>query len=343
MLTARLQPPHHHLRGPSGVEMADPAGAGLHHHRHVELHHEADDGALKAAVCHADDRHGLPIDLNGLADDGRVGAEGAAPQPVAEDDDRVFTGRDFIRRQQRSPQLCADAQHLEVVTGDHLAPHPVTGAAEAEDDRLHVGGRQALEALRMIAEMFEVQIRRAVQPPSDRAVRNHGKAGGVWHSRQRIEREGLEHREDGRVAADPEREHGDHREREAGVSPDAAGCRTGRPDRRRPAIPRGRRARRAACLQWCGGRCRILSAPEAAPSPDPRRHRGDRAWPSRGDCEFRPAGRRLCHSADATSSTTSLPYPRSGPGLSTPPIAATSCSHLLRSRSSCFLPAGVSR
>ena len=206
------------------------------------------------------------------------------------------------------------------------------------------GGGETLERARLIAEVAVVQIRRAAELPAERAVDDHGDAGRPRHARQRIERQALEQAEHRGVAADAEREHGDHRDARSRRAASAGARRSGRPGRRRRSIRRPRRARRAAWLRWPAARCRIPSARAAArcrgSSPSSMRSfvAIDR-WLRISACRSSSMSRRRAQPVPDAHGV----QPFGCPGLSTPPIAATRSAHLLRSRSNCFLPAGVSR
>ena len=63
-----------------------------------------------------------------LADDAGIGAEGAAPQSIAEDHDRMLTRRDIVPWEQGPAELGTDTQHLEVVSR-----HQLTKTRSAED------------------------------------------------------------------------------------------------------------------------------------------------------------------------------------------------------------------
>ena len=81
-----------------------------------------------------------------------IGAEGAAPQAVAEHDVGVLSWRDFVRREKHAAELRAHAEQLKVVAGDELAPHALAAVAEAQAEGRERRSREARECAVVVAD-----------------------------------------------------------------------------------------------------------------------------------------------------------------------------------------------
>ena len=143
--------------------------------------------------------------------------EVAPPQTVADHDDRMAARRDLVRRQERAAEPGANAENLEVVSGDDLAPDLAGAAASAQVGRGQDGAEELRERSIVIAEVLVVGIGDAERTSGARFGEDDGEAARLRHAGERAERHAFEHREDGGVQADAEREHADHGEREGRV------------------------------------------------------------------------------------------------------------------------------
>jgi hypothetical protein len=72
---------------------------------------EADDGSLESWLGDADDSQRIGVDLNGLADDRRVGGEGALPESIRNHNQRMFARRDVIGWFDRAAEPGSNPQH----------------------------------------------------------------------------------------------------------------------------------------------------------------------------------------------------------------------------------------
>ena len=188
-----------------------------HHHGDEHFDVVTDDRAVERRVGHAHDRQRVGIDLDRLADDVRIGTELAPPEPVAEHDDGMAAGRDFVRRQQRSAARGAHPENLKVIAGDEL-PEDLAGAtASAQVDLDERGSHEPRERAIVIADVLIVRIRHAKMAPGTRFAVSDMEPGRPVDARERGQREALDHREDGGVQANAQRQHTDDGEREGRV------------------------------------------------------------------------------------------------------------------------------
>ena len=94
----------------------------------------------KRGRSHAEHGEALAVELDHAADDGRARAEAAPPQAVAQHDHGVSAELLVLRGREgeRAAGGGADAQHVEVVAGHHLAEDllglPAAGEAEGDED-----------------------------------------------------------------------------------------------------------------------------------------------------------------------------------------------------------------
>ena len=212
-----------------------------HRHRvvvpHLELlvdrerhpHLEVGLQEVEAARQHPDDRERLAVDEERLADDARVAAVAALPQPVGQDDDPV-PARHLLLGQEGAAHGRPHAEHREErrrdadaadLLGDSIAAHRPRHRVEPVAPPDDVVERPALRA-----PVEEVARRRrdvVVHRPALRRVHVADAHEAIdVRERRRAEEEVVGDREDGGGRADPEGE-GQHRdEREAGVPPRAA-------------------------------------------------------------------------------------------------------------------------
>jgi hypothetical protein len=71
-------------------------------------------------VGDADDRQGIVVAVDRLADDRRIGAEFASPQAIADHHDRMAAGCHFVGGQQDAAALGAHAEDLKVLPDNDL-------------------------------------------------------------------------------------------------------------------------------------------------------------------------------------------------------------------------------
>jgi hypothetical protein len=188
-----------------------------HHHRDEHFDVVTDDRAVERRVGHAHDRQRGGVDLDRLPDDVRIGTELAPPESIAEHDDGMAAGRDFVRRQQRAAARGAYPEDLKVVPGDEL-PEDLAGAtASAQVDLDERGSHEPRERTIVIADVLIVGIRHAKMAPGTRFAVDDMEPGRPVDARERGQREALDHREDGGVEPDAQRQDADNGEREGRV------------------------------------------------------------------------------------------------------------------------------
>jgi hypothetical protein len=104
-------------------------------------------------------------------------AELAAPQAVAEHNHRMATGSDFVRGQKRATALGANAEDLEVVPRDELAPDLAGAPASAKVGGSQAGAKESGECAIVIAKVLVVGIRDAELASGARLAEDDGEPG----------------------------------------------------------------------------------------------------------------------------------------------------------------------
>src|SRR5882724_8487154 len=97
------------------------------------------------------------VERNCLPNHGRVGAEPALPQTVANDRHRVSTRVLIFRRQERAASDRIDTQQLKVVAGHRLTPNLLDSFRSAELELLNAIRSEAGKNFRLIAENQKVR------------------------------------------------------------------------------------------------------------------------------------------------------------------------------------------
>src|SRR5205085_7500767 len=111
--------------------------------RHPDLGRVYDFSAREAFGHDADDAERVAVKLYLLADDGRVSAEASHPTAVTQDGDGTRERRAVVFRVERAAALRADAEHVEVVARDEVAPDALVVAVAAETHRPETFGEDA--------------------------------------------------------------------------------------------------------------------------------------------------------------------------------------------------------
>ena len=138
----------------------------------------------------------------------RSRGERSLPQAVAQDDDRVLAGRDFVRREQRAAQLGAHTQVLEVVAGHELAEDRLGAEAGPQVDGHVPRPDEPGERPIVVAEVLVVGVRQRHLAASARLVEHDGQVRRPLDAGEGVESQALEQRERRSVQADADREHG---------------------------------------------------------------------------------------------------------------------------------------
>ena len=143
--------------------------------------------------------------------------------------------------QERAAALGADAEHLEVVAGDELGRDRAGAASRPSVTLASAEPKSPGERLDVVAQLHVVGIRQLECAPGAGLARGRRAAGPPRHAGERRQGDALEHREDGGVQADAERQHADHGERERRAASRATGRHSGRrwSDRAAPRATRG--------------------------------------------------------------------------------------------------------
>jgi hypothetical protein len=186
VLVERVDDRFGHQRRPQ-IGLHDREGAGELRRR------DADDGEVGA------------VELDGVADHRGVGGQVALPEAVRQDDDGVGARGLVFFRQEPTPELGLDAEDREVVARNECPEeHLGVGLAVPAVHHVHLGG-EAVECLGLVAVVDVVEIRGHVERVIRGAGEDFDDLVDVGH-RQRLEQEAVDHREDGRVHADAERQ-----------------------------------------------------------------------------------------------------------------------------------------
>ena len=166
----------------------------------------------EAGLQHA--RHGerIAVQGNALADDVGIGIEKPLPDRVAQNRDRRFAGRVFIRCRQPA-QVRPRAEHPQQagLCAHGVHPHRLIAAGEREVAALREG--HLLEGMVLRAEIDVLAGGGPIAENADaRRVQPDGRQAVGARIRQRPQEQRVHHAEDGRVGADPDgqRRHDDH-------------------------------------------------------------------------------------------------------------------------------------
>ena len=149
----------------------------------------------------------------------RVGAEGALPEAVAQDDDRRLAGRVFIRPQQPSVERLR-AEQVEQAGGRQNPFDPLRVLAGQQRAGAALRNRHLLERSVFGADVDELPRRRPVLRDVDawRSQPQHREPVRVG-IRQRLEQQRVDDAEDGGVGADADGERDDDHQRQRGRAP----------------------------------------------------------------------------------------------------------------------------
>src|SRR5262245_9351226 len=152
----------------SGAAVFKPISArldlSLYHYRSEEFGRYQPLSAEEARRRYADDRESAPVEQNIFADDRGVAAEAPLPATVTQYDDRMRAGSLVIRFGQCPPHRRANAERVEVISRNKIAPEvfvPSTDAA-AQIRRRETKGDKAGEDLVPVAHVTVIRIRQPV-------------------------------------------------------------------------------------------------------------------------------------------------------------------------------------
>jgi hypothetical protein len=168
-------------------------------------------GAVKLRGSDANDGERMLVELDGGADDCRVGVKRAAPESIAQDQIRRGVGAVLVGGVEEAACLRFDAEEVEVVAGDFVAVD-FDGCVMPEQCRagVSIDGGQSREGGVALAKVLEVGIRgRDEAEARPCLVAELVEALRVAHFK-RVEQDGVEHAEDDDVGPDAEGE-GDER------------------------------------------------------------------------------------------------------------------------------------
>ena len=184
----------------------------MHRHRHPSGGVAAEERAGEAVRHDANHGERRPVDRERPADDGRIAAEAAFPEPVGQHDHRSRLDVLFSREAAADRRL--RAQHGEVAAGGDLQQDLFGGVAVApvhlrEGERRHLG-----EHLVLRAQILVVQVRQREVARIARVGHEHGRETAGLLDGNRPEQDRVDQAEDSGVGADAKRkrQHGDRRE-----------------------------------------------------------------------------------------------------------------------------------
>ena len=172
----------------------------------------------KAGGHDADNKSGIVVNAQSLADNVRVGAKCALPEPIADDDFVVEAGCGVVRIE-GAPQLRVDAEHREVARCDRLSGEARGLAAAGKSVGAEKAKGHILEDSRVL------KVSQLGDGEAD-VVRAHaGKVGFNSHQLagvgvgQRMQQGCVDDAVDGGGGSDAERDCGDRNERKSGRPP----------------------------------------------------------------------------------------------------------------------------
>src|SRR5262245_50596317 len=160
----------------------------------------------------------MPIQFDSLADDACLSAEAPAPQTMAEHCDLTGVGPLLVGGRNQPPLRRPYAQHLEEISGDKLAFHPLGFLPRAQMKSGWRTQRQTGQRRVLLAVVQIVWIRRIAEVTFVRVLASHlNQPSRLGHAAQRPQQERVGQAEDRRIRANPQRqrEYGD--KREAGI------------------------------------------------------------------------------------------------------------------------------
>src|SRR5215510_5484245 len=105
----------------------------------------------------------MPIQFDSLADDACLSAEAPAPQTMAEHCDLTGVGSLLVGGHNQAPLRRPYAQHLEEISGDKLAFHPLGFLPRAQMKSAWRAQRQAGQRRVLLAVVQIVWIRRIAE------------------------------------------------------------------------------------------------------------------------------------------------------------------------------------
>src|SRR5262245_26279513 len=115
----------------------------------------------------------MPIQLDSLANDACISAEAPSPQTMADNCDLIGVGSLLVGESNQAPLRRPYAQHLEEISGDKLAFHPLGFLPRAQ---MKSGGRtqrQAGQRRVLLAVVQIVRIRRIAEVTFVRVLMPH--------------------------------------------------------------------------------------------------------------------------------------------------------------------------
>jgi hypothetical protein len=194
-----------HYAGPeSSQDEVATLPAVLDPYGHEELRPETDVDPMEAFGRHADDREGLGAQGDRRAEDAGVAAEAAAPEAVAQDDDREDSG---LVSQEEAALGRLEAEHREVVAADVVGPHTLLPPTRAE---VHGGGLVGQHPGEDLSQAGCVEVvgrseREVPRPARVSRVKAHQplRLGGG----QRAKQDAVDEREGDHTGADAQGEH----------------------------------------------------------------------------------------------------------------------------------------
>ena len=167
-------------------------------------------GELKVRRHDADHGVELVIQLHRLAQHIAAAREAALPDSMTQDDDVVRSQLHLLRGEGPAQRGLA-AQHIEEIERDARAVQPLRLAAARQIEPLIAERGDRREGVVLIAEAEIISRREGELRKSGLEIslaNDHELLGSV--ESQRLEQHGVDHREDGRIRADSQRQ-GEHR------------------------------------------------------------------------------------------------------------------------------------
>ena len=162
----------------------------------------------------------LVVQDDGAAQDGGIGREPSAPEPLADDDRARRAGRVLLGRE-RPARARSDPERPEDLRRDNRGNQPLGPIAAGQVHRGVPVDAEGFERLLLRGPVLERRPRDRHRPAATRGLVDHHDASDV-RIRVRAEHHGVGDAEDRGVRADAECERRDHDDRVPGVEPQRA-------------------------------------------------------------------------------------------------------------------------
>ncbi len=199
--------------------VVSPVERGLHRDRKENLGRRDDLGAVEPGRGNTDDGVASSVDQNVVAQDPGVSSESRKPRAVAQDRDGVAARKNVVLGRENAPERRLDAQHLEVVSADEVAPHPLGESVVAHAQGRETVRNQPGERVAPVTVVLVVGVGERGKHLPALVVLERDEIFGRRHGK-RLEERLVQEREHRGVGSDPEGERKEADGGEAGPLPE---------------------------------------------------------------------------------------------------------------------------